>query len=165
VTIQDLGSIGELIAAIATIVTLVYLAVQIRSNTRALAVDSARSFANIGDSITTAVANNGELAEIFHRGLGELGSLNEVEKIRFSFVVGQLITTCRSAWHESAITGDQNNIPEALSGISFLRASGGREWWRENSNLFGTEFGPWLEHSLNLDTPPTARPDPSSDSA
>ena len=33
VTIQDLGSLGELIAAVATIVTLAYLAVQIRSNT------------------------------------------------------------------------------------------------------------------------------------
>ena len=33
-TIQDLGSIGELIAAIATILTLVYLAAQIRQNTK-----------------------------------------------------------------------------------------------------------------------------------
>ena len=35
-TIQDLGSIGELIAAIATIFTLVYLAFQINQNTRAI---------------------------------------------------------------------------------------------------------------------------------
>jgi len=33
ITIQDLGSIGELIAAIATIATLAYLAIQIRQNT------------------------------------------------------------------------------------------------------------------------------------
>jgi hypothetical protein len=36
VTIQDLGSIGEFVAAIATLATLVYLAVQIRQNTRTL---------------------------------------------------------------------------------------------------------------------------------
>lgn len=35
-TIQDLGSIGELVAAIATIATLAYLAVQVRQNTRSL---------------------------------------------------------------------------------------------------------------------------------
>ena len=35
VTIQDLGSIGEFVAAIATVATLVYLAIQIRSNTAA----------------------------------------------------------------------------------------------------------------------------------
>ncbi len=35
-TIQDLGSIGELVAAIATLATLGYLAVQIRQNTRSM---------------------------------------------------------------------------------------------------------------------------------
>ena len=35
-TIQDLGGIGELIAAVATIATLAYLAIQVRQNTRAL---------------------------------------------------------------------------------------------------------------------------------
>jgi hypothetical protein len=33
VTIQDLGSIGELVAALATVATLIYLAAQIRQNT------------------------------------------------------------------------------------------------------------------------------------
>ena len=35
-TIQDIGSIGELIAAIATVGTLIYLAVQIRQNTKSI---------------------------------------------------------------------------------------------------------------------------------
>ena len=39
-TIQDLGSIGELIAAIATLATLVYLAAQIRQNMRAIMATS-----------------------------------------------------------------------------------------------------------------------------
>ena len=39
-TIQDLGSLGELIAAIATVATLGYLAVQIRQNTRSVRASS-----------------------------------------------------------------------------------------------------------------------------
>ena len=35
-TIQDLGSIGELIAAVATVATLIYLAIQIRQNTQSV---------------------------------------------------------------------------------------------------------------------------------
>ena len=35
-TIQDLGSLGELIAAVATVATLVYLAIQLKQNTLAL---------------------------------------------------------------------------------------------------------------------------------
>ena len=33
-TIQDLGSLGELVAAIATVATLIYLSIQIRQNTK-----------------------------------------------------------------------------------------------------------------------------------
>jgi hypothetical protein len=39
---QDLGSIGELVAALATIATLIYLAIQIHQNTRAMRATSAR---------------------------------------------------------------------------------------------------------------------------
>lgn len=35
-TIQDLGSVGELVAAIATVATLIYLALQIRQNTTSI---------------------------------------------------------------------------------------------------------------------------------
>jgi hypothetical protein len=40
VTVQDLGSIGELVAAIATVATLGYLAIQIRQNTRSVRASS-----------------------------------------------------------------------------------------------------------------------------
>ena len=42
-TLQDLGSIGEFIAAIATLVTLIYLAVQIRQNTAQQKLDASVS--------------------------------------------------------------------------------------------------------------------------
>jgi hypothetical protein len=43
VTIQELGSIGEFVAAIATIATLAYLAIQIRSSNRLARAEASRS--------------------------------------------------------------------------------------------------------------------------
>jgi hypothetical protein len=40
-TLQDLGSIGEFVAAVATVATLAYLALQIRYNTKAIELLSA----------------------------------------------------------------------------------------------------------------------------
>lgn len=40
--VQDLGSVGEVIAAIATVATLIYLTIQIRQNTKAIRATSAR---------------------------------------------------------------------------------------------------------------------------
>ena len=42
-TIQDLGSIGEFVAAIATIVTLIYLAVQLRASNRLARAEASRA--------------------------------------------------------------------------------------------------------------------------
>ena len=41
-TIQDLGSIGEFVGAVATVGTLLYLAAQIRANTRAVQAEAGR---------------------------------------------------------------------------------------------------------------------------
>lgn len=42
-TIQDLGSIGEFVAAIATVATLIYLSVQIRSSNRLARAEASRA--------------------------------------------------------------------------------------------------------------------------
>jgi len=43
VTFQDLGNIGELIAAVATVATLIYLAIQIRASNRLARAEASRS--------------------------------------------------------------------------------------------------------------------------
>ena len=47
-SIQDWGSIGELLAALATLATLIYLAAQVRQNTRAL---KSATFQNISSEM------------------------------------------------------------------------------------------------------------------
>jgi len=46
-TIQDLGSLGEFVAAVATVATLVYLAAQIRQNTSALKTSTVSSLHDV----------------------------------------------------------------------------------------------------------------------
>jgi len=43
VTVQDLGSLGEFIAAIATVATLIYLAIQIRASNRIARAEASRA--------------------------------------------------------------------------------------------------------------------------
>ncbi len=63
-TVQDLGSIGELIAAIATVATLVYLAMQIRQNSTAVKSAAAQSvLTNLNTAFQTASASP-ELARL-----------------------------------------------------------------------------------------------------
>jgi hypothetical protein len=61
-SIQDLGAIGELIAACATVVTLLYLAVQIRQNNRSLQEATSASINQGYASINSRLSSDEQFA-------------------------------------------------------------------------------------------------------
>ena len=79
-----IGAIGEVVGAAAVVVSIVYLAVQIRQNT-----SSTKSA--VESEIALALANaafegaDGPIPEIMFRGLGDFDKLNDEEKARFVF--------------------------------------------------------------------------------
>ena len=66
-TFQDLGSIGEFLAAIATLLTLVYLAAQIRQNTRAIKATSFMASQHSVAGVHDYLAQNPDLLELADR--------------------------------------------------------------------------------------------------
>ena len=69
--IEQLGSIGEFVAAIATVATLIYLAFQLRQNTRALKATAFQSVVSEMGKNVEPLMNNGEMAEIFLKVMSE----------------------------------------------------------------------------------------------
>jgi hypothetical protein len=70
VTIQDLGNIGELIAAVATVLTLFYLAVQIRASTRVARLEALHSTTAATPSHSVAIAQD-RIAAVAPKAGGE----------------------------------------------------------------------------------------------
>jgi len=64
-TLHDLGNLGEFIGAIAVVISLVYLAAQIRQNTRALHGSSYAQSAEQLWLVNLAIARDGDLARIW----------------------------------------------------------------------------------------------------
>ena len=90
-TIQDLGSLGELIAAIATVVTLIYLTTQIRQNNKGLAEATSGAINASYASINARISSDAEFAELFLRGRQDLASLTPVEVERFRAFVQDIL--------------------------------------------------------------------------
>ena len=61
-TLEDLGNIGEFIAAIGVIVSLVYLATQIRQNTRAVRSSASHAIKNERVDFLKSVTDNPDIA-------------------------------------------------------------------------------------------------------
>jgi len=149
-TIQDLGSIGELVAAIATIATLVYLAVQVRQNTRALRSSTFQDIAGAMSSTTEAVATHPEIAVLMVKATGGLVDLTREERVRYSFI---LLTTFRRL--ETIYVQQQMGLIELAltegferSALSVLAEGGGLEWWQSAKEAFSTAFASHVDSRI-----------------
>ena len=77
-TLQDLGNIGEFVGAIGVVTSFVYLAIQIRQNTRAIRLSSMQSAnLSIGTSLSK-ISQNSENAEVFRQRLRDFDGLSEI---------------------------------------------------------------------------------------
>lgn len=82
-----IGAIGEIIGALAVVLSVGYLAVQIRTGSAALST-------TLRDSVFASLAqwnyqltSDPELAWMFHRGLNDFNTLDEKERPRFMHII------------------------------------------------------------------------------
>ena len=82
ISFQDLGSIGEFVAAIATLTTLIYLASQIRQNTKVAKAQLSKDLFLTSRQALMDIAGNPELAKIAAKSLGR-ASPEEAQNAEF----------------------------------------------------------------------------------
>ena len=120
--IQDLGSIGELIAAIATLLTLGYLAIQLKQNTSALKSQTFQQSSMDMSLTANSVSSDGELAKIIIKAENGISSLSSDEKLRFHFWTGALEKEKLCRMYESEDTGEgQTNDIGLVTNIAIFR--------------------------------------------
>jgi hypothetical protein len=89
---QAISAVSELVAALAVVASLIYLAVQIRQNTRALRSSTWQATFDVNQRFDSGLADNGELADILIRGHQGLEHLkDETERLRYMLVAKQLL--------------------------------------------------------------------------
>jgi len=132
-----LGAIGELVGAIAVVVTLLYVGRQIhQANTQSQA--SARySFIEAYGHMNTTITGSKEVASVFRRGLKGL-DLDEDEGLQFFALIGQFLNTWSALFdlHKEGLLPDNQWTMVRLDIITMLSEKGGREFW-ERHGQFG----------------------------
>lgn len=149
-TIQDLGSIGEFIAAIATLITLIYLATQIRHNTATARASTLQSAVQFTVSLSESIYRDAEVSDLFDRGCADLASLSDSEKSRFHLIQIAFFRMCQNSHHQYL----EGFIDEATFGgmtasiFSFVDRPGALEWWQANEERFDPGFRAFINGGL-----------------
>lgn len=160
-TIQELGSLGELVGAVATVVTLIYLAVQIRTNTQAVRSSATQSVHEAFATWYRMLASDEALARITADGLQDFESLSDPERARFVATFMAFLSCSQDAfikWREGSLARELWSGWEQVMMNLFI-APGGRTFWDQRGYLFGDEFRRYVEGDLMKREPhPEARP-------
>lgn len=141
-TLSELGALGELIGGVAVVVSLVYLAIQIRDSTKAARASRAQAVLSESQAFVRVLAADTPSARVFRLGLADSGELSEDERVQFTaqlmlmfrnfenmFVQFQLRDRDDLAWQSGAASMER-----------FVGFPGCQKFWSDRSDTYGPEF-------------------------
>ena len=160
-TLGDLGNLGQIVGAIAVVISLVYVAFQIRQNTNAVRAATAQSVHEHFANWYHLLASDESCAQVVIDGLKDYHSLSEKDKARFVAVFMAFLSYSQNAfikWRQGLLEPSLWLGWEQLL-MNLAGAPGGRAFWKERSYLFGQDFRSHFENDLMKRTPhPDAKP-------
>jgi hypothetical protein len=164
-----IGAAGEVIGALAVVLTLAYLAIQIRQSTATAKMAAMQNIIQAGVDHTSRIADNSELAEMINRAFDDPSKLTNVERTRVNCHLITLYHHLDGAFHMHMAGMLETEIWEkfAFEGPIWIQVPFIRDWYELEKMRLTPAFQTWLEGKLaEVDAPPVmpgyGRPLPSS---
>lgn len=144
---EAIGAGAELLGALGVIVSVIYLAVQIKLDARARRAESSHHQVTSFTDIQLQLASDEALTNLFLDGLKSYKNLNPTNASRFGSVIGPLFRS----FEENYLLWKSNTLDvhvwEGLEGVivEFMSAHGVNEWWKTRKHWYSTEFASYIE--------------------
>lgn len=165
-TLQDLGNLGDFLGGIAVIVTLVYLALQVRQNNRLLEANtsSVRAASSIAINerlvgVNQSLVEDPSLADIFVRELSSPGSIEGADRVRLDTLLQSMFISLENVLRlaQAGTIERKDWEPWSRHLRSWLGNPAVRAWWSRQRSPFGEDFVKHVHALLDeLDRPPAA---------
>lgn len=153
-TLQDLGNIGEFVGAIAVVVSLIYLAIQIRQNTKTVRTSTYQAALDSARSDTELILSHPHLERIYRVGRRDPTELTDEERPVFRMLLGQLLLNYEILFlqHQHGVIDDDFWRGRQQGLRALLSQPGVRRWWDKAPlvhRYFATEFRKLVESLLD----------------
>lgn len=132
------GAIGEIVGAFTVLLTLIYLSLQIRQNTKAVkssALDSSISALSV---IRDRILSDREIAELYMNGCEDPDTLDDADKVRYRMLITNILLASMNLFENTKDAGISEslwtNIKPNLHRV--LASKGGKWFW----DLYRHEF-------------------------
>jgi hypothetical protein len=138
-----LGAIGEIVGAAGVILSLLYLAIQVRNNSRQLRHAAAQAVLDKLNGLIGQLAFTAGAGDVWTRGLSGLDALNDDEElVRFSSMLLQAFWAYEEVLHyrRDGVIEEWAWTHAKAPVEHFMRTPGFQEWWQLRRDWFGEEF-------------------------
>jgi hypothetical protein len=148
---EAIGAIGEILGAAGVIITLAYLAVQIRQNShqiersvQATRISADDAIARGFDQWRQLLISDEKVSDIFVRGLQDISALDTNERHRFNQLLNTFVWAGWQMWRSRDVMGATNS--EFFRHL--LRHPGARDWYVGSRAYFPDEYREMLDGVL-----------------
>jgi hypothetical protein len=145
-----MAQLADLIGALTIVVSLVYLAIQVRQNTRSLHAENyAHALDRVSD-VQARLSTNPEMVRIFNQGLADPLRLRRGERVQFTWMMYEMFGSFEFMFlqsRENALpTGVWERWSDTLSW--WLQWPGVQRWWRSQPTSFSATFAAFVESRI-----------------
>lgn len=140
--LEDLGNLGELIAALATVATLVYLALQIRQNNNAARISAGQSILSSLNEALQQASSSPQAARVLVLGQSDYESLPEEEKAQFGVWVFAWFRVLEQGhyYHRKGFLDDSVWLGHVEHLKQIMKGPAVAQWWEHRYYFFNDEF-------------------------
>jgi hypothetical protein len=166
------GALGDLIGGVAVVVSLVYLAIQVRHSARITEENTREVSASARESIFTsfsrwrALVADERLTRVFVLGCEDISELSREERFQFGLLMQDLLYA-NQVLYTRGLEGSSGIPPETAieNATSVLVRPGANEWWARNLQRFMPDFSRAVSKSVAAALERQAVPGADSESA
>jgi hypothetical protein len=139
---EMLAALGQLAAVFVGIPSLIYLATQIREQTKERRQSAVHALTEQWGALTESLHNNPEMAAIFLRGAQSFSDLDSVSKLRFSAFFNRLLNIFEGMYfsHAQGILAESSWRAIERTMTDLIAYPGVQQWWETRRHWHTEEF-------------------------
>ena len=147
-SLANLANIGEFIGGIAVIFSLIYLAFQIRQNTKTVRAATELDTGRQWSEFHARVAHSRDMADIWEKALGNPEDLTVTEKRRFFWLLAEYFSIVESLFRQRHLgfLVQDSWILQRNTVVGLLLHPIVESWW----NSGATPYSPEFKNSINM---------------
>lgn len=156
IKLSDAANVAEVIAAVAVVISLVYVGIQVNDSTRAVRAAAAND-ANVAmQNWYIAVGSNPQSSEIMIDGMRGTRDFTPAEEYQFLMMMHGIFLGMQNSYllvQEGTLDPlVSESITAAITGVKEL--PGFKEYWRQRKNLLYPRFVEYVEQLTSEPSPP-----------